>query len=89
MPTFWEAVAILELTCQLPVIAAVSDGASPNRKFYRMHSAMDNKMDADITHRTINLYAQDRYIYFFADVPHLMKTTRNCMYHSGMMCLFI
>ena len=20
---------------------------------------------------------------FFADAPHLMKTTRNCMYHSG------
>ena len=29
MPTFWEAVAVLELTCKLQVIATVSDGASP------------------------------------------------------------
>eukprot|EP00794_Sanderia_malayensis_P012424 gene12424-13709_t len=42
MPTFWEAVAVLEMTCELPAIAAVSD-----------------------------------------DAPHLMKTTRNCVYHSG------
>ena len=65
IPTFWEAVAILELTCQLPVIAAVSDGASPNRKFYRMHSDIDDKIDAGITHRTINLYAPDQHICFF------------------------
>ena len=32
MSTFWRPVSILELTCQLKVIAAVSDGASPNRK---------------------------------------------------------
>ena len=83
MPTFWEAVAILESTCQLPVNAAVSDGASPNRKCYRMHSDMDDKIDAGITHRTINLYAPDRHIWFFADAPHL-KTTRNCIFHSGM-----
>ena len=28
MSTFWEAISILEDTCNLPVIAAVSDGAS-------------------------------------------------------------
>ena len=37
-PIFWRAVAILEITCNLKVIAAVADGASPNRKFFRMHS---------------------------------------------------
>ena len=37
-PIFWRAVAILEITCNLKVIAAVADGASPNRKFYQMHS---------------------------------------------------
>ena len=41
MSTFWRAVSILEITCQLKVIAAVSDGASPNRKFYRIHTFMD------------------------------------------------
>eukprot|EP00794_Sanderia_malayensis_P002689 gene2689-3111_t len=40
MTTFWEAVAVLELTCQLPVIATVSVGASSNRKFYRIHETM-------------------------------------------------
>ena len=38
MSTFWRPVSILELTFQLKVIAAVSDGASPNQKFYRMQS---------------------------------------------------
>ena len=37
---FWEAVYILEATCNLWVIAATSDGASPNRAFYRMHKAL-------------------------------------------------
>ena len=31
MTTFWDAVSILEMTCKLPVICAVSDGASSNR----------------------------------------------------------
>lgn len=26
---------------------------------------------------------EDRYIYFFADAPHLMKTARNCLSNSG------
>ena len=35
--TFWEAVGILENTCFLCVIAVVSDGASSNRSFIKMH----------------------------------------------------
>ena len=34
---FWKAVSILELTCNLKVIATVSDGASVNRKFIQMN----------------------------------------------------
>ena len=45
MSTFWEAISILEYTCNLPVIAAVSDGASQNRIFYRMHSGLDDHPD--------------------------------------------
>ena len=37
-PIFWRAVAILEVTSNLKVIAAVVDGALPNRKFFRVHS---------------------------------------------------
>jgi hypothetical protein len=83
MPLFWEAVGSLEMTCNLWVIAATADGASTNRSFFRMHKAMSDNADDDVCHRTINLYAPERYIYFFADAPHLIKTTRNCLYHSG------
>ena len=83
MSTFWEAMSILEHTCNLPVIAAVSDGASQNRTFHRMHSGLDDHPDADFVYKTINLFAPDRYIYFIADAPHLVKTARNALYHSG------
>ena len=84
MPTFWEAVAVLELTCKLQVIATVRVGASPNRKFYWMHERMSNTDDSSVVYRTINLYAPGRYIWFVANPPHLMKTTTNCIAHSGM-----
>ena len=65
------------------VIAATSDGASPNRSFYRMHKALDGDSGKEVCYRTINFYAPHRFIYFFSDAPHLIKTTRNCLYHSG------
>ena len=83
MPLFWEGVCILETSCNLWVIAATSDGASPNRKFYRLHKDLDGGAGKDVCYRTINLYAPNRYIYFFSDAPHLVKTTRNCLHHSG------
>ena len=82
MLTFWRAISILEDTCNLLVIAVVSDGASSNRAFYKMHNMMDGN-DNQVVYRTINLYAPERFIWFFADAPHLMKTTRNCIQHSG------
>ena len=33
-PIFWKPVPILEITCNLKVIAEVADGASPNRNFF-------------------------------------------------------
>ena len=83
MITFWKAVSILELTCNLYVIASVSDGASTNRKFYRMHRMMDGLVDNEVMYHTTNLFANDRFIWLFADAPHLIKTLRNCLYHSG------
>ena len=73
----WRAVAILEVNCRLKVIAATGDGASPNRRFIRMHTALDG------TYRTINLFVPDRSIYFFSDAPHLIKTSGNCLLNSG------
>lgn len=83
MPLFWEAVAVLEISCNLWVIATTFDGASPNRRFYRMHKDLDDNSGKDVCYRTVNLYAPHRFIYFFSDAPHLVKTTRNCLYHSG------
>ena len=79
----WEAIGVLELTCNLWVIASTSDGASPNRRLYRMHKPLDNNAEDDLCYQTINSYAPQRYIYFFSDAPHLVKTTRNCLYSSG------
>ena len=81
---FWSAVSILELQCTLKVIATTSDGASPNRKFFRMNEIFNEPTDEKrgVTYKVKNMFA-DRYIYFIADPPHLIKTGRNCLTHSG------
>ena len=48
-----------------------------------MHHLLCDNADKDVVYRTINLYSPDRFIYFFADGPHLIKTACNCLYHSG------
>ena len=84
MPVFWKAVSILELSCNLWVCAAVSDGASPNRKFYDLHVGFIGEDHTDdVIHKTVNLFAPSRFIYFFSDAPHLVKTVRNCLFSSG------
>ncbi|CAG2208384.1 THAP9 [Mytilus edulis] len=75
----WEAVEILELDTGLKVLFITSDGASPNRRFIRLHANNQN----GIVYRATNLYADDgRHIYFISDAPHLLKTARNCMSNS-------
>ena len=78
-PIFWRAVNILEIRCKLPVIAVVCDGAGPNRNFFRLHMKMSG---TDPVYKVRNLFAQDRWIYFISDPPHLIKTLRNCLWHS-------
>ena len=82
-PLFWEAVSILELTVNLWVIGTCCDGASPNRRFFRLHKEIDGGANRDVVYRTVNLYSPDRFIYFFSDAPHLVKAARNCLYNSG------
>ena len=80
---FWKCVNILE-NIDLQVIAATSDGASPNRKFFRMHKTFDDQPGRSVVYHAQNLCSKDkRYIYFFADVPHLIKTFRNCISNSN------
>ena len=40
-------------------------------------------MDGDVIYKVHNIFATTRFIYFFADACHLMKTARNCLYNSG------
>ena len=62
------------------VTVLTCDGASANRKFYKMHSPRDSQ---SVTYKTSNRYSDDgREIYFMADVPHLIKTVRNCWSNS-------
>ena len=83
-PLFWKAVGICELECGLKVVATTSDGASPNRKFFRMNAVFNDPTDQQlgVTYKVKNMFA-DRYIYFIADPPHLIKTARNCLSSSG------
>ena len=86
-PLLCKEISICELN-SLKVLAVTYDGASPNRKLFRMHFPMtkedDMNPDTDVTYRTVNLFSSDkRFIYFISDVPHLMKTARNCLYNSG------
>lgn len=83
MPIFWEAVCILERSWNLWVIATTSHGVSPNRGFYRLHKPLDGDSGIDVCYRTINLFAPHRFICFMSDALHLIKTTWNCLYHSG------
>ena len=70
---FWQAVYRLERV-GLKVIAATADGASPNRKFFQLHTESNKE------YKTINPFASDkRYVYFFSDPPHLLKTVQNCL----------
>lgn len=80
----WEAVTILE-SIGMNVRAFVCDGASQNRKFFQMHRLTDG---ANVSPEGVVFWARNRMdpsrkIYFFSDVPHLMKTIRNNLENSG------
>ena len=83
LPLFWKVVGVLETTVKLWVIAAVNDGASSNRKFFALHAKLGGTLPCGRVYKTPNLFFLARMIYFFADVPHLIKTARNCLYNSG------
>ena len=73
----WSCIRHLE-AINLKVLAATCDGASPNRKFFSMHGQPN-----EIVYKTPNVYsAEKRPLFFFSDVPHLIKTVRNCWSNS-------
>ena len=65
IPIFWKAIAVLELTCDLWVAVATSDGALPNSKFYRIHFGLDVGSDKGVTYRVKNLFS------LFFQMPHI------------------
>ena len=75
-PCTMEAVRVLS-SIGFDVRALVSDGASPNRKFYKMML-----VEQDELYWTLNPF-EDEILYNFSDEPHLLKTTRNCFENSG------
>ena len=80
-PIVWEAVRRLEAS-ELKVTCVTADGASNNRKFFRMHH--DKKDPETFTYKARNPFSNDnRWLFFIADPPHLIKTIRNCWSHSG------
>ena len=73
-PCVWEAARVLEAV-GFKVRAFISDGASPNRKFYRIITTND-------IFWAPSLFSDNRKIYVFSDFIHLIKTTRNCLENS-------
>ena len=75
MLIFWKAFASLGLLCNLWVIVTTSDGASANRRFFRLHKDLDGMAGKDFTlhDSVINLFAEWRFIYLFSDALHLIS----------------
>ena len=58
------------------------DGSSANRKFFQLHNKLAGA-NTKVVHKVPNPYSMEkRYLYFFVDVPHLLKTVRNCWSNS-------
>ena len=79
-PIVLEAIMRLEIM-GFKVISLTSNGSSPNRKVY---SLMKDPTDGTKPgYKCPNPFTSDgRSLYFVADVPHLIKTTRNCWSNS-------
>ena len=90
---FWEAVYRIE-RCGLKVVGATFDGASPNRRFVKLHG-ITQPTNTTVLHKVLNPYADgSRMLFFFSDPPHLLKTTRitaglQTQDYSGYVCLNI
>ena len=65
----WGCVRRLE-ACGFKVIAFTCDGASANRKFFKLHKSPETKL----IYKTNNPYANERPVFFISDPPHLIKT---------------
>jgi hypothetical protein len=76
-----EAVVLLE-NCGAQVDGLVRDGASSNRKAQKQLGWCG--IMGSVCNRMVNPCDETRNIFFFSDVPHLLKTVRNNLLHSKM-----
>ena len=76
-PIIWGTIEALELN-NLQVVSITSDGASSNRKLYRMSATKG----LPVPYKVENPFRRSQSIYFICDVPHLIKTMRNCKSNS-------
>ena len=64
----WQGIERLEFL-GFKVLVVTGDGASTNRKFFRMHSSPDS-----VCHKTRNPYSSSgRFLYYFSDPPTSFK----------------
>ena len=77
----WEVVERLE-TSGIKIVTIVCDGSPINRGFIDMNTPRTT--DSNVVFDTVNPYDPSRAIFFISDVPHLLKTIRNCFSNSGM-----
>ena len=76
-PLAWEVIEALEFY-YIPVVSLTSDGAKPNRKFY----SLCQKKSKEVPYKTFSPFREGEDVFFFCDVPHLLKTSRNCFSNS-------
>ena len=82
-PCVWEAIGVLE-SIGLKVRACICDGATPNRKIFKLH-AMENSKNISndgVVYWAVKLFDFQRKMYFISDPPHLIKTLRNNIENS-------
>ena len=72
--TVWEAIAALQFS-GMTVICLIADGSSTNRKMFEQMRYLDN-----CSHQCVNIYNPEIRLFLVVDPPHLLKTTRNCVY---------
>ena len=75
----WEVIHSLE-AAGYKVISLTGDKGSYNTKFFRLHNKIAK---SEVTYKVPNPYTSEkRDIYFISDVPHLIRTVRNCWSNS-------
>ena len=77
----WRAIRLLQMA-GLQVVCVVTDGASANRRFFRLYS-VDEYKRSGVTYLAPNVcHAPGDKVYFIADPLHLLKVIQNAWYNS-------